>query len=198
MDSFKTITDFDVNGRRVRMSSLPALERAGFPAVARLPFSLKILLENLLRHEDGALREDGRHRGAGHLGPGRRPREGNRVHAGARAAAGLHRRARVVDLAAMRDAMARLGGDPNKVNPLQPVELVIDHSVQVDHFGTADAFHAERRPRVRAQPRALHVPALGPERVLELPRRAARDRHRPPGEPRVPGARRVRASRRTA
>ncbi len=70
----------------------------------------------------------------------------------------------VVDLAAMRDGIVTLGGDPDQVNPLQPVELVIDHSVQVDHFGTANALAAERGARVSAQPRALRVPALGPDR----------------------------------
>ena len=79
-----------------------------------------------------------------------------------------------------------------------PVDLVIDHSVQVDAFGTPDAARAERRARVRAQPRALRVPALGPEGVPQLPRRAARHRHRPPGEPRVPRAGVVLPRRRTA
>ena len=67
----------------------------------------------------------------------------------------------VVDLAAMRDAMGDMGGDPNKINPLVPAELVIDHSVQVDVFGTQCRLPAQRRARVRAQPRALRVPALG-------------------------------------
>ena len=95
----------------------------------------------------------------------------------------------VVDLAAMRDGIVRLGGDPKRVNPLQPVELVIDHSVQVDYFGRAQRLRAERRARVLAQQGALRVPALGPGRVRQLPRRAARHRHRPPGEPRIPRAR---------
>ena len=97
----------------------------------------------------------------------------------------------VVDLAAMRDAMKQMGGDPRKINPLQPVELVIDHSVQVDEAGTPLAFADQRRARVQPQPRALRVPPLGPERLRELPGRAARHRHRPPGEPRVPGPRRL-------
>ncbi len=70
----------------------------------------------------------------------------------------------VVDLAAMRDALAALGGDPGRINPLVPVDLVIDHSVIAERSGTADAFDDERRPRVRAQHRALPAPALGPGR----------------------------------
>ena len=93
----------------------------------------------------------------------------------------------VVDLAAMRDAVQELGGDPEGINPLVPADLVIDHSVQVDVFGNGARLRHQRRARVRAQPRALRVPALGAEGVPQLPRRAARHRHRPPGEPRVPG-----------
>ena len=73
----------------------------------------------------------------------------------------------VVDLAAMRDAMADDGRRPATINPLEPVELVIDHSVQVDFFG-AQAFRDQRRDRVRAQPRALRVPALGPDGVRDF------------------------------
>ena len=94
----------------------------------------------------------------------------------------------VVDLAAMRDAMKGLGGDPSKINPLVPVDLVIDHSVQVDFFGSADAFEKNVEHRVRAQQGALRVPALGRGRLQQLPRRAAGHRHLPPGQPRVPGA----------
>ena len=96
----------------------------------------------------------------------------------------------VVDLAAMRNAMADLGGDPSKINPLIPAELVIDHSVQVDAFASRMAFGAQRRARVRAQPRALPLPPLGPGGVQRLQGRAAGHRHLPPGEPRVPRARR--------
>jgi aconitate hydratase len=93
----------------------------------------------------------------------------------------------VVDLAAMRDAMAELGGDPARVNPLVPADLVIDHSVQVDRYGTADSLRLQRRARVRAQRRALPAAALGPDRLRRPARRAARHGHRPPGQPRVPG-----------
>ena len=96
----------------------------------------------------------------------------------------------VVDLATMREAMADLGGDPDKINPLAPAEMVIDHSVIADVFGRADAFERNVEPGVRAQPRALPVPALGPDRVRRVQGRPARDRHRAPGQHRAPGPRR--------
>ena len=98
----------------------------------------------------------------------------------------------VVDLAAMRDAMADLGGDPAKINPLVPAELVIDHSVQVDVFGTRDAFASNAEREFERNQRALRVPALGPGGVRQLRGRAAGHGHRPPGQPRVPRARRLR------
>ncbi len=102
----------------------------------------------------------------------------------------------VVDLAAMRNAIADLGGDPKRINPLIPAELVIDHSVQVDLFASSRRLRAQRRARVRAQPRALRLPALGTAVVRQLQGRAARHRHLPPGQPRVPGAGRRRPRRR--
>jgi aconitate hydratase len=134
LNSFTTRTRLTAGGITVDVFSLTALERAGFTGVARLPYSLKILLENLLRKEDGRFVDA----------------DDVRALAGWDVTSGVQREiaftpARVllqdftgvpavVDLAAMRDGMVRLGGDPAKVNPLQPVELVIDHSVQVDHY----------------------------------------------------------------
>ncbi|HTV75311.1 MAG TPA: aconitate hydratase AcnA [Candidatus Acidoferrales bacterium] len=139
-DSFSARATLDVGGRSYTIFQLDALERAGFSGVARLPFSLKILLENLLRFEDArSVRKDDIAALAGWKGDSSADREI------------AFRPARVllqdftgvpavVDLAAMRDAMAEMGGDPKRINPLQPVELVIDHSVQVDRFATPDAF----------------------------------------------------------
>src|SRR6187200_2827222 len=140
VNSFNTRTELRVGDQTVRMYSLPALERAGFAGVSRLPYSMKILLENLLRREDNAFVKA----------------DDIRALAQWKADANAEKEisfmpARVllqdftgvpcvVDLAAMRDAMIALGGNPDRVNPLQPVELVIDHSVQVDYFGRADAF----------------------------------------------------------
>ncbi len=94
----------------------------------------------------------------------------------------------IVDLAAMREAIVKLGGDPQKVNPLAPAELVIDHSVQVDEYGAANSLAAQQRNRVPAQRRALHVPALGTNGVQQFQGGAAKYRHRAPGQHRAPGA----------
>jgi aconitate hydratase len=122
---------------------LSALEKAGIGNVARLPFSLKVLLENLLRHEDGrfVFAEDIRALAGWDPTDAGGASEKEISFMPARVLlqdfTGVPA---VVDLAAMRDAMRVLGGDPKKINPLLPAELVIDHSVQVDQFGTANSF----------------------------------------------------------
>ena len=139
-NSFHTRTQVAVEGRRYDIFSLPVLERAGYAGLSRLPYSLKILLENLLRREDGRSvdRDDIDALARWDV-----------TSAAQKEIAFMPARVllqdftgvpAVVDLAAMRDGVVRLGGDPKKVNPLQPVELVIDHSVQVDHFSESNAF----------------------------------------------------------
>ena len=91
----------------------------------------------------------------------------------------------VVDLAAMRDAMKQLGGDPQKINPLVPVHLVIDHSVMVDEFGTPQAFGKQCRAGISAQRRALRIPQMGQPGVRQFQGRAAGHRHLPPGQSRA-------------
>ena len=195
-NSFNTRTPLTV-GRPARsdISACPRSKRPGFRGVARLPYSLKILLENLLRREDGRFvdADDIQALAGWDVDVARRQKEIAFMPARVllQDFTGVPA---VVDLAAMRDGIVRLGGDPKKVNPLQPVELVIDHSVQVDHYRRAQRRRPQRRARVRAQQGALHVPALGPGRLPELPRRAARHRHRPPGQPRIPRARDLSAS----
>src|SRR3954466_14409776 len=140
LNSFHTRSELRVDGQPVQFYSLPALGRAGFTGVSRLPYSMKILLENLLRREENAFVKA----------------DDIRALAQWQATANVEKEisfmpARVllqdftgvpcvVDLAAMRDAIISLGGNPDRVNPLQPVELVIDHSVQVDYFARPDAF----------------------------------------------------------
>ncbi len=139
LDSFKTRAALTASGETVQYYRLAALSVAGFPGVERLPYSLKILLENLLRREDGGFVKSADIRALASWDP-RTPGEKEISFMPARVLlqdfTGVPC---VVDLAAMRDGIVALAGDPDKVNPLQPVELVIDHSVQVDHFGTADA-----------------------------------------------------------
>ena len=139
-NSFNTRSTLTAGDNRYTYFSLPALEKAGYSALARLPYSLKILLENLLRREDGRFvdRDDIQTLARWDLAA-----KAQKEIAFMPARVLLQDFTgvpAVVDLAAMRDGVVRLGGDPRKVNPLQPVELVIDHSVQVDHFAERNAF----------------------------------------------------------
>ena len=140
LDSFKCRSTLDVGGKSYTYFSLPEAEKNGLPGISRLPFSLKVLLENLLRFEDGrSVTADDIRSIAAWLDKRTSDREI------------AYRPARVlmqdftgvpavVDLAAMRDATEHLGSDPKRINPQVPVDLVIDHSVMVDFFGTANAF----------------------------------------------------------
>ncbi len=139
-DTMKTRRTLTVDGKSYAYYSLEAAAAAGMKGIERLPFSLKVLLENLLRWEDGrTVTVDDVKAMAGWLTERKSSREI------------AYRPARVlmqdftgvpavVDLAAMRDAMVAMGGDPKKINPLSPVDLVIDHSVMIDEFGKADSF----------------------------------------------------------
>jgi aconitate hydratase len=139
-DTFNAKSTLAVGDRTYTVFRLDALEKAGHAGVARLPFSLKILLENLVRFEDGRSVTAADIAALADWKPG----AGSDTEIAYRPARVLLQDFTgvpcVVDLAAMRDAMAEMGGDPKKINPLQPVELVIDHSVQVDRFGSAGAF----------------------------------------------------------
>ncbi len=187
-NTFKSRASLTVGGKTYDYYSLAAAEKNGLPDVSRLPYSLKVLLENLLRNEDGrTVTADDIQALAGWLTERRSDHE-----IAFRPARVLMQDftgvPAVVDLAAMRDAMAALGGDPERINPLIPVDLVIDHSVMVDDFGNPRGLRAQRRAGIPAQRRALRLPALGPVGLRQLPRRAARHRHLPPGQPRIPGA----------
>ena len=139
-NSFGSAGELRVGSRSYKIFRLSALEKAGFN-LSRVPYSIKILLENLLRSEDGSTVKKSDIEYVAKWDTKAPAQEIN------------FRPARVVlqdftgvpcvvDLAAMRDALAKLGADPKKANPLVPVDLVIDHSVQVDQFGTKEAFGA--------------------------------------------------------
>jgi aconitate hydratase len=140
LDSFKCRRTLKAGKRHYDYFSLKEAEANGLAGISRLPFSLKVLLENLLRHEDGRTVTADDIRG---IADWLKERKSDREIA--------FRPARVlmqdftgvpavVDLAVMRDAMSALKGNPRKINPLVPVDLVIDHSVMVDAFGNARAF----------------------------------------------------------
>src|SRR3954469_15370939 len=138
-DSLGTRTTLSTTAGAVTIYSLIALEKRGFPGIARLPFSLKILLENLLRNEDGRFVKQADIEALANWDvTSKALREISFMPARVllQDFTGVPA---VVDLAAMRDGIVRLGGDPKRVNPLQPVELVIDHSVQVDHYAELNA-----------------------------------------------------------
>jgi aconitate hydratase len=140
LDSFKCARTLKVGAKTYIYYSLPVAEKKGLKGISRLPFSMKVLLENLLRNEDGrsVTKED-----IQGFAQWSKTKTSEREIA--------FRPARVlmqdftgvpavVDLAAMRDAMKNLGGDPKRINPLVPVDLVIDHSVQINYFGDKSAF----------------------------------------------------------
>ena len=137
-NSFDARAELDVGGRTYEIFRLDALQ-SKFD-VARLPFSLKVLLENLLRNEDGVGIRAGDIEALASWDHNADPSKEIAFTPARVVMQDFTGVPAVVDLAAMRDAMADLGGDPNKINPLVPAELVIDHSVQVDAFGTRDAF----------------------------------------------------------
>ncbi len=145
LDSFGSKATLELGGRRFDLYRIDALARAGVQGVDSLPFSLRVLLENLLRNEDDKTVSAADIEAVAAWDPKAKP---SREIA--------YRPARVllqdftgvpvvVDLAAMRDAFAALGGDPSRINPLQPVDLVIDHSVQVDSFGLLRSFEENVR-----------------------------------------------------
>ncbi|MEE4173997.1 MAG: aconitate hydratase AcnA [Xanthomonadales bacterium] len=142
-DSFSCFRTLDVQGREFGYYSLPELSRQH--DISALPFSLKILLENLLRHEDGVdvTRED--IEAIANWDPRAEPTTEIAFTPSRVVLQDFTGVPAIVDLAAMRDAMKHLGGDPGLINPLSPAELVIDHSVQVDRYGTHDALDLNNR-----------------------------------------------------
>src|SRR5919106_6448134 len=141
VDSFGARKALKVGNESYDIFRLDLLERAGFKNVSRLPVSLKVLLENLLRHEDSHHVNKVDIEALAKWDPKAKPDKEIAFMPARVLMQDLTGVPAIVDLAAMREAMKRLGGDPKKINPLAPVDLVIDHSVQVDYFGTADALH---------------------------------------------------------
>jgi len=137
-NSFGAQASLSVSGKSFTLYRLDAVTKA-FPRAAKLPYSLKVLLEMLLRTEDGQSVRKEDIEALANWDAKAEPSKEIAFTPGRVLLQDFTGVPAVVDLAAMRDAMKKLGGDPKKINPLQPVELVIDHSVQVDTFGSKDA-----------------------------------------------------------
>ncbi len=139
-NSFKARRTLKVGNRSYVYWSIPAAEKAGLGDLSRLPLSLKVLLENLLRNEDGRTVTRADIKAAARWLKQRRSDREIAFRPARVLMQDFTGVPAVVDLAAMRDAMRAMGGDPRRINPLSPVDLVIDHSVMVDAFGNRRAF----------------------------------------------------------
>ena len=173
-NAFSARDTFDTGNGQAGIYRLSKLEDAGLGKISALPYSIRVMLEAVLRNCDGfsVSEDDVKNLAAWEAASPAKleiPFKPSRVvlqdFTGVPA---------VVDLAAMRSAMQRLGGDPKKINPLIPVDLVIDHSVQVDRFGSAACPGRWSTSRLNSSAMgALRVPALGAKGVLEFPGGAA-------------------------
>ena len=139
-DSFGAKSTLNVGDRSYDIWRLDVLSNKGVGHVDKLPFSLRVLLENLLRHEDGNAVSKGDIEAIAGWDPKAEPSVEIAYHPARVVLQDFTGVPAVVDLAAMRDAIKNMGGDPQQINPLQPVDLVIDHSVQVDHSASSNAY----------------------------------------------------------
>ncbi len=176
---------------------LDALEAEGVAELDRLPFSIRILLENVLRHAGNGVVDESHVRAVANWRP--EPDRSLEVPfmPGRVLLQDFTGVPAVVDLAAMREAIVALGGEASQINPLVPTDLVIDHSVQVDFFGSSQAFelnveremqrNGERYQLLRwAQRALLPTASLGATRVRQFPRCPAGNGNRPPSQSRTP------------
>jgi len=139
-DTFGSRARLRVGSDELTIWRLDAIQRATTARIDLLPWSLRVLLENLLRHEDGVTVTRDDILAVAAWDPGAEPRHEIAFRPARVLLQDFTGVPAVVDLAAMRDALRAMGGDPSRINPLQPADLVIDHSVQVDAFGSPDAF----------------------------------------------------------
>jgi aconitase (EC 4.2.1.3) len=157
---------FAVDGVTYSYYSLKSLEERGLFRLAELPYSIKVLVENVLRSEDGnTVTDEDVESSFSYIGGGQREIPFNPARVLLQDFTGVPA---LVDLAAMRDAVKRLGKDPSKVNPSIPVDLVIDHSVQVDYFGTAHAYALNLDKEFETQRREILIPEMVAEGLQEL------------------------------
>src|SRR5690625_5913363 len=141
-NKFHAKKQFELNGKTYNYYELKSLEKAGYGEISRLPFSVRVLLESVIRQYDGKVIKDEHVEGLAKWGT----KDGENTDVPFKPSRVILQDftgvPAVVDLASLRKAMVDMGGDPSKINPEIPVDLVIDHSVQVDQYGTADALKA--------------------------------------------------------
>ena len=140
---FESLNELNTSAGTFKFHRLSALESAGFDRIDRLPFSLRILLESVLRQIDGHAITEQHVRALASWEPNTEQQPEVPFLPARVIMQDLTGVPAIVDLAAMRSALDRLGGDPAKINPVLPVDLVIDHSVQVDFFASSEASAAE-------------------------------------------------------
>ncbi len=143
-NSFGTLASLNVDGKSYQYYSLKEFIKKSGKDISKFPYSMKVLLENLLRYEDNLAVKKMDIEAIANWNPKAEPDREIQFTPARTVLQDLTGVAAVCDLAAMRAAMKRMGGNPDKINPLTPADLVVDHSVQVDFFGTPDAFHKNR------------------------------------------------------
>jgi aconitate hydratase len=191
LDSFNARATLDVGGRTIDIYRLDALSQAGVGDVATLPYSIRVLLENLLRNEDGRSVTKADIEAVANWDPTATPTTEIAYRPARVLLQDFTGVPAVVDLAAMREAFADMGGDPSRINPLQPADLVIDHSVQVDTFGRSAPSRRTSEIEFERNRERYEFLKWGQQRLREHAGRPPGHRHRPPGQPRVPRQRRV-------
>ncbi len=191
-NTFNALAEFKPGaGKSGKYYSLAALEKAGLGKVSRLPVSIRIVLESVLRNCDGKKVTEEHVRQLAGWKPNA-PRSDEIPFVLARIVlqdfTGVPL---LADLAAMRNVASRMGRNPKLIEPLVPVDLVVDHSVQIDHYGTKNALDLNTRLEFERNQERYTFLKWGDAGVRHVQGRPARDRHRAPGEPRVPRARRA-------
>ena len=157
---------------------------ADLPGIDHLPYSLKVLVENLVRNIDGANITDDHVKALLDWDPAAQPSHEIQFTPSRVVMQDFTGVPCIVDLATMRDAVKDLGGDPEVINPQVQSDMVIDHSVQIDKYASRRG-RTEHGHRIPAQRRTLPVPALGSAGIQELPRGTAGNGHHPPGQYRI-------------
>ena len=185
-DEFKTLQKFDAgNGREGFLHSLPELETQGVGKISRLPISIRIVLESVLRNCDGK-KVRGKDVETLASWDAKKPANEEIPFVVARIVlqdfTGVPL---VVDLAAMRSAVKRLGGDPKIIEPLVPVDLVVDHSVQVDFFGSAQALRLNLEMEFKRNRERYQFLKWGQQAFKTFQSDSAGDWHRASGKPRI-------------